>query len=510
MINMEKKWFEKIINSILELKTNIVFVIDPDNILSIPEIRDILQEHNKNITEFKNEINLRILLKQIEKNTIVTFKNKQEIPYDLLSTQATINIDIGEIFSLLDKTELLQLPFENYQILFEKHETLKEENYDRLSKEKTQKFIKEIPAKYISTDTKRILELKTDLTKISKDFISDSNTWGEIGRKFGELMYHLHKNEIEINKEILEAESILNYKFMAYILKYYEDLLYHSNPLINSNLLKIIFEDSQQKNAIICFDCMGYEEWYAIKNYLEQLQSFQFIEKHSFSMLPSETNYSSSALFAGMTPKEIKNQSFINSINWRNEEKLFRNALKKKDIDDSQIFFQRCIEPKDINIPDIESFSDYHSIGIIFSFIDRFIHTDFLNDKNLVIQNIEKYLQKTKISNFILSLLNQDFKVFITSDHGNILSSGNNIQVKRDLVDSKAKRYLIQERRELLEEYKVEKESVIMQLKNMNGDEYLLLQTGNKMFGRKNEKELTHGGISLSEVIIPFIEVKKA
>jgi hypothetical protein len=254
---------------------------------------------------------------------------------------------------------------------------------------------------------------------------------------------------------------------------------------------------------------MGYEEWYAIKYYLESLKSFQFVEKYSFSMLPSETNYSSSALFAGMTPKEIKNQSFINSVNWRNEEKLFKNTLKNKGIDESQIFFQRCVEPKNLNIPDIESFSDYQSIGIIFSFIDRFIHTDFLNDKNLVIQNIEKYLQKTKISNFILSLLNQDFNVFITSDHGNILSSGNNIQVKRDLVDSKAKRYLIQEHRELLEEYKVEKESVIMQLKNMNGNEYLLLQTGNKMFGRKNEEELTHGGISLSEVILPFIEVKK-
>ena len=506
---MENKWYKKIINSILEPKTNIVFVIDSDNILSIPEIKEKLQEHNRIIKEFNNEIKLRILLREDNINVIVKFKNEQEIPHDLLSTQATINIDIGEIFSLLDKAELLSVPYENYQILFERHEKLKEEKYDRLNKEKTQKFIKEIPAKYISTDAKKISELKTNLIKISKEYISDINSWGEIGKKYGELMYHLHKNEIEIDKEILEAESLLNYKFTAFVLKYYNDLSFYSNPLINSNLLKIIFEDNKEKNAMICFDCMSYEEWFSIKNYLESLKTFEFIEKYSFSMLPSETNYSSSALFAGMTPKEIKNLPFINSINWRNEEKLFRYSLNKKDIDDSQIYFQRCIEPKDINIQDIESFRDYKSLGIIFSFIDRFIHTDFLNDKSLVIQNIEKYLQKTNLSNFFQSLLNQDFNVFITSDHGNILSSGNNIQVKRDLVDSKAKRYLIQERRELLEEYKVEKESIIMQLKNMNGNDYLLLQTGNKMFGRTNEKELTHGGISLSEVIIPFIEVKK-
>ena len=475
----------------------------------MPEIKKILNEQNKNITNFKNEINLRKILKNIENKSIITFRNKQEIPYDLLYTYATINIDIGEIFPLLDKNELLKTPIENYQIIFEKHQKLKEERYDRLTQEKTQKFIKEIPSQYTNIDNQTIMALKTELTKISKNVITQSDNWGEIGKKYGELMYYLHKNEIEIDKELKGVESILNYKFTAFILKYYEDLLFYSNPLINSNILNIIFEKNTQKNAIICFDCMGYEEWYAIKNNIQSTNDFQFIEKYSFSMLPSETNYSSSALFAGMTPKEIKNLEFINSINWRNEEKLFKNTLQKKKIDESQIFFQRCLEPKDINIPDIESFSDYNAIGIIFSFIDRFIHTDFLNDKNIVIQNIEKYLQKTKLSDFIQSLLNQNFKVYITSDHGNTLSNGNDIQVKKDLMDKKAKRYLIQERKELLEEYKVEKESVIMQLKHMNGNEYILLQTRNKMFGRKTEQELTHGGISLSEVIIPFIEVRK-
>ena len=133
MINMQKKWYEKIINSILELQTNTIFVIDPDNILSISEIKKILNEQNKNINNFKNEINLRKILKNIENKNIITFKDKQEIPYDLFHIYATINIEIGEIFPLLDKTELLKTPIENYQIVFEKHQKLKEERYDRLS-----------------------------------------------------------------------------------------------------------------------------------------------------------------------------------------------------------------------------------------------------------------------------------------------------------------------------------------------------------------------------------------
>ena len=45
MINTEKKWYEKIVNSILGLKTNVIFVIDPERILLIPELKNILQEH---------------------------------------------------------------------------------------------------------------------------------------------------------------------------------------------------------------------------------------------------------------------------------------------------------------------------------------------------------------------------------------------------------------------------------------------------------------------------------
>ena len=74
-------------------------------------------------------------------------------------------------------------------------------------------------------------------------------------------------------------------------------------------------------------------------------------------------------------------------------------------------------------------------------------------------------------------------------------------------MDLKAKRYLLSDKKELLKEYSTEN-SKIVQFKNMIGENYLLLLTENNMFAGKNDEGLTHGGISIEEMVVPFIEVK--
>jgi hypothetical protein len=504
---MTNIWIDKIIDCLLDSRADILFVIDPINLLQYKKIKETLLEKYLTIEKFQNEIQLRKLLKE-KHQLIVIFYDKKQIPYDLLSTYATIQVDLNDIFPLLHTETLSQIPLEHYQGIYEKYLLLKDTKYERVSKEETELFIKEISAAYNFKEKGRITDLKNQLSNLASKIITDGNTWGTVSKLYGELMYLMHISNIEIDEDVEKIQSELNYKLTAFILKYYEDLIYHTKPQINSNLLNIIFDTTNQKNVVICFDCMGFEEWNAIKEYIQKNQHFECSEQYSFSMLPSETNYSSTALFSGLTPKEIKELDFIENISWRYEGKLFKYALKKRNIDESQVYFQRCIGPDEITIKDYQLFNDYTSIGIVFSFIDRFIHTDFLNDKKIILQNIKHYLEKADFYKLLQSLIDQNFKVYITSDHGNIFSIGNGIHVSKDLVDANAKRYLIQERKELLEEYKT-LDSIIKQFSNINGNEYLLLQTGTHMYAGKNDQGLTHGGISISEVIIPFIEVKK-
>ena len=500
---MKEQWFEEIAKTILDIKSDILFVIDPSNLVKSTEITKCLREKFDKIVEYESELKLRKLIRKNEK-IIIIFSDTQNIPYDLLSHFATVEVDIDVVFPFLNKKALLQFPIDAFQDIYEPYLDFKKNKYERLSEEKTIEFIENVLSSKAIKERNKSFELVDKLEDLLRDKSIDTNTWGHIAKIFGELNYLI--DNYDLNVDLEELRNIIRNKFKEYILYCYEDLIYSTNSLIHSNLLGKIFNNYYERIALICFDCMGFEEWNVIKEYLNGSLNLDYIVKYSFSMLPSETSHSGNALFGGFPPKKIKELDFINNIHWKNEGSIFKDFLaKRKDIDKDLIFYQRCINPKDFELSE-NSLCDYHAMGIVFSFIDHFAHSDLMN-KNKLIKNIVFHLKNSNLDKFIDSLLRNKFHLYFISDHGSVFCKGNGINVKRDLVNSRAKRYLISDKKELLEEYKTE-DSELVQFKNIIGDDYLLLLSGDKMFAGKNEEGLTHGGISIEEIIVPFIEVK--
>ncbi len=504
MIHMTKMWYHKIVDSVSVSRTDVLFIIDPANLTGSSKARESLSEKFATIVAYENELKLRRILREKNRKTLIIFRDKKDIPFDLLSIHATIEVDINDIFPLLNKQVLLAHSVDYYQEIYTEYIEFKKDKYDRLSESETSVFIDRILSSETIKEKKKALELIESLNGLIKRPLTNCDTCGSVSQAFGELMYLVHGNDLNIDVERIESD--LNSKFVEYVLNYYEDLTYATNSSINSNILDIIFGNPDEKSALICFDCMGFEEWNVIKEYLEKRMNLNFNIKYSFSMLPSETNYSGNALFAGLTPKNIRNLKFINEIHWRNEGRLFKHCLNERiGIDSNLVYFQRCVDARNIKI-DYSSVDDYSAIGLVFSFVDRLSHTVFMN-KSQLIYNIRMYLEKSNIDEFVKSLLSQGFRVYFAADHGNIFCKGNGINVSKDLVDSKAKRYLLSDKKELLKEYSSEN-SKIIQLKNMIGENYLLLLTENNMFAGKNDEGLTHGGISIEEMVVPFVEVK--
>lgn len=500
---MVKKWYQPITEHIQQTNADLAFIIDTDQLLTYEPIQQTLQHTYPNILKYKSEIQLRRLVKTYTQPTLIIFTKQGKIPYDLETKYASLTISIKDIFPSLNKEILLNTPKTLYQQIYEKYKTTDNVRYEQLSKKQTKQFIQEIPTTYQENSQPKIEQLTKEINTIISKPTTSPEIWGNISKKWGELQYLIHKNEKNNNNQQLTLS--IQEKFTDFIKKYYEDLAYYSDSSIHYKKLQQIFQHTP--TALICFDCMSYEEWHVIKQNLKET-SFTFHEHYSFSMLPSETKYSSTALFAGLPPKDIKTLPFINGMHWKNEERLFKNKLTQMNLSESDIFFQRCIEPNHITINNYNDFKDFKAIGIVFSFIDRFIHHNFLHDKNLIMKNINHIMKTGKLQELITSLLNQGFNVYLTSDHGNKLAQGNGVRVSKDLMDTNAKRYLIQSRKELLKEYETE-DSITIQLKNINGNEWLLLQTKDHMYASNNQKELTHGGVSIEEVIVPFIEVTK-
>ena len=506
---IQNSWFTEIVQNILKPEVDIVFIVDKPQILKFPPIKEEIKKYYPILEHFKSELKLRFLLKKKEQKIIIFFKSEKEIPYDLMSKFIIYNIRhmLKEVFNKLDCHEILKFSIETYQKIFENYNKMKDSLFEKMSKVDTQKFIKNIIPDDYYQKINYVNELKSKIKNLIKKDIKNIE-WGKVSIELGELLYHI--DNFNVTDDIIELKSELNDKFLIYIREEYENLIYDTKSHINSNLINLIFEDDTKKHAIICFDCMGFEEWYVVKEFLESRNELDFKVSYSFSILPSETKYSSSTIFAGMVPKDIKELEVINKIHWKNEEKLFKfNLVRNFNFKEDEIFFLRCQISNDINIS-FENFTDYNAVGLVFSFIDEITHSRRKINKNKLLKNIRIDLENSNLYKLIKSLIQQGFETYFVSDHGSIFSVGNGINVSNELFDNRAKRYLISENEILLKEYneKIIK-SILIQFKNLIGNEYLLLLSGNTMFGTKNEASLTHGGISVEEVVVPFIRVIK-
>ncbi len=251
---------------------------------------------------------------------------------------------------------------------------------------------------------------------------------------------------------------------------------------------------------------MGFEEWNVLKEYLDARCSLRFTVEHTLAILPTETNYSRTTIFSGLTPKRIIEKKIADKVETRHEEKLFKRALDGCGISENDVFYQRMKGPDDIGA-DMDSLHDFNWLGIVFTFMDTLAHNK-LTTKSKLIRDIRHFLDKSDMDRFIEKLLDQDFQVFFVSDHGNIYAKGAGIRAKKDLVNEKARRYMIFKYKELAGEYETQN-TVLLQLRNIIGDQWLLLQSGNEMFGNPNHECVTHGGISIEEVVVPFVKVMR-
>ena len=489
-------WYDRIVKAISDIHTDVLFVIDPVNMLDYPDIQSSLGGIY-DIVPYQNELVLRRVLRKLDHKTIIKFMEDSQIPYDLYSSRPTLNINSLEVFPLINSDVLSKVPLDQYQRIFKKYEDEKDRIFDKLSVKDTENFLDSIL--YVDSIGKKekALELIEKLTELlNQDHLNQN--WGNIARYYGELKYLMDLENLDL--DISHLKSLIQSGFKEFVSDHYEDLIFDNQSPLNSNIINLIF--NYTPTALICFDCMGFEEWNVIKNYLNEKLNLYYFENYSYSMLPSDTSFSRTALFSGLLPVHIDELNMKN----KTEEKLFKESLRRNfNISESDIYFQRCSGPDEI--PEDYAFEDYQAVGIIFSFIDEFVHGKNMN-KSLIIGLLEKYLEQTQLEKIIQSLLNKGYYVYFSSDHGNILAKGNGTRPSRDLFESRSRRYLKSAHQNILAEY-VTPQSILIQLKETIGDEYLLLLADNSMFNTKGKTGLTHGGISLEEVVIPFIEVKR-
>ncbi|MDR4504918.1 MAG: PglZ domain-containing protein [Candidatus Scalindua sp.] len=397
------------------------------------------------------------------KVNIIEF-NENQLPLDI-EPQILLQISVRQLVQLidyqLDKNSLQLISRHNFrQILI---------NSERYGFKKVAKYCQE----QIIKDCQNVKTYDDILT---------------LGDKWGRFIYCSYRSGKEPDDALVEkvdkatGEPILNG-----ILKnsFYESTI---NFKTVDRIVKYITNKNDSKIALVCFDGMGVAEWHLLKEYLTE-DDFSFEEKYIFALIPTMTRISRSAIFYGSANK-------VYEITSQNEDKAFKEIFNERSVG----FYREGQLQSDEQLLGIDT------VKIIYNLFDYIAHKTLLppteKNKGMYFMNVHNYLEKSSIKKELMLLKEEGYKIWICSDHGCLVATGNGQVIDKYLIETSSKRATIIVRSELSKFY----DTNIYEIPFVK-DKVVLLAKDRTSFSYKNKIEITHGGITLDELIVPFVEV---
>ncbi|MCP4110758.1 MAG: PglZ domain-containing protein [Desulfobacteraceae bacterium] len=346
---------------------------------------------------------------------------------------------------------------------------------------------KELEKAYLSEKKQQVDDLNRSLQKTVQS-VENYDDLLILGKTWGQYIYACH--EIQVCPDTLLMNAVDRATEQLVLNGGIKNAFYATeNHLKTVNKIRPYIEQKAMKSALICFDGMGAAEWILLKTYLASF-GFKFSERYLFALIPTITKISRSSIFYGdcisvyslKTPAEAAQFS-----------KHFKNMTCK--------FFREG------GISDESHVSGIDMVVVIYNFLDDIAHDTRLppgdHTKYVYFKNVSTYLNRSGIKDELVLLKQLGYSVWICSDHGCVAGCGNGQHIDKYLIEESGKRATLVQKTELARFYDVNH----YQIPFLDDDKVALLAKNRTMFAHKNYIGISHGGITLEELAVPFAEV---
>ncbi len=342
--------------------------------------------------------------------------------------------------------------------------------------------------------------------------------WLHFARRWAELVLLANERTealpAQTSATVRELQAQVDSGFAAWLSKRYAGLvnlppvppvMLHHLPRFLSRQLG---EGRSAKIALLVVDGLAMDQWLVVREALASRQSgFRFREQAIFAWIPSLTTVSRQAAFAGKAPI-----FFPNSIQTTDKEP----ALWAQFWLDQGFTSNEVVYIKGLGDGSLETVSEALShpkarvAGLVVDKVDRIMHGMEMGTAGMHNQ-VRQWAQQPYLSMLLDMLLDRGFRVYLTSDHGNLEAEGCGRPAEGAVADVRGERVRIYPNAALRKNVKQRFPGALEWDPIGLPDDYLaLLAPARQAFVREKQRTVSHGGISVEELIVPLVQIERS
>jgi len=275
------------------------------------------------------------------------------------------------------------------------------------------------------------------------------------------------------------------------------------NPITLSHITDHLYRNhGSSMSALIVIDGMSVDQWFKIKKSLERCSHiFQFEECMVYAAIPTITSISRQTIASGTEPTLFKNESQA----FNKEESLWISNWHRRDMTTGYKKGLKLLDKKEINV--ISELFDKQSLLIITDYLDKKIH-EATNGKHEINREIEYWIENGILIDMIESLISHKYIVYITSDHGNVESTGIGTFNQGALSDKEGSRVRLYDEYSFALQAQQNYTKSILKPEVKDASHYFLYAPDRKSFRREDERQISHGGPTIEEVMVPLVRIE--
>ncbi|HRI00120.1 MAG TPA: PglZ domain-containing protein [Saprospiraceae bacterium] len=371
--------------------------------------------------------------------------------------------------------------------------------------------------------------------------ISQTNTtqeWAEVYKKLIQWELTLDQAADQEIQEILASQKQeANTEFSKFIINQYPKWFDGKNqtPLLSHRLMaeKVIkYIKDDMPTVFVLLDNLRYDQWKVIEPMISEWYKVEE-EDHFYSILPTTTQYSRNAIFAGMMPAEIEsmvpdwwlNDNDEGGKNLKEPEllalQLKRSLRKEIKFDYYKVTHSSAAKQL---VDQSHQILQNHFTAIVYNFIDMLSHArtemevlkELASDEKAYRSLTASWFLHSPLAQVLQKLAQSKIRLIIATDHGTIrVKEPSKVIADKETTTNlryKVGRNLQYDKKDVLEirepqKFGLPRPNVSSSFIFAKEHKYFLYPNNYGHFMNYYKNTFQHGGISMEEMICPVIRL---